>query len=320
MSEMPPARRVDVGDVALSVHEAGPEDAPLVVLCHGWPELAHSWKNQIGALADAGFRVAAPDMRGFGASDAPEDIAAYGIDALAGDVAGLIEALGRDRAILAGHDWGGIVVWHAAMLAPERVAGVIGVNTPHVPRPPAPPVDVLAHLYGPNHYIARFQELGVAEAMFEGREDDVFAFIFGKAKLPAPADPREIPAAAFDLLGRFSAKTSFDDAEPVVPAADRAVYAQAYRRTGFAPGINWYRNLNANWARMEGVDQTINVPCLMIGASHDWFLPPAHIARMPALIPDLESHVIEGCGHWTQWEAPDALNAHMVDWLRRRFA
>ncbi|MCR9266157.1 MAG: alpha/beta hydrolase, partial [Alphaproteobacteria bacterium] len=126
--------------IELSVHLAGPETGPAVLLVHGWPELAHSWKHQIPALADAGYRVIAPDLRGFGGSDCPPDAADYGIDELVGDLTGLLDALGHDQAIFVGHDWGGIIVWHAAMLAAERVAGVIGVNTPHLPRGSEPPL------------------------------------------------------------------------------------------------------------------------------------------------------------------------------------
>lgn len=319
MTDMPPPRRIATNGVTLSVHLAGPETGMPVLLCHGWPELAYSWKNQIGPLAAAGHRVIAPDQRGFGASDAPWPAAAYGIDALVGDLTGLLDALGITRAVLVGHDWGGILAWHAALLAPERVAGVVGVNTPHRGHSRIDPVSMLGKRFGPEHYIVAFQEEGAEEALV-GREDDFFAFVFGSAPLPAPADPRDIPARAFDLFGRFAAFTGREEARCVVPAADRAVYAAAYRASGFRGGVNWYRNLAANWARMAGVDHHVRQPALMIAAANDWYLPPALTRGMERLVPDLELHVIEGCGHWTQWEAPETLNRLILAWLARRRA
>ncbi len=319
MSDFPEPTRIATNGVTLSVHIAGPAKGQPVLLCHGWPELARSWKNQAGPLADAGYRVIMPDQRGFGASDAPEPVEAYGIDNLVGDLTGLLDALGHERAVFAGHDWGGIVVWHAAMLAPERFDGVIGVNTPHMPRPPIDPVSLLSQISGPDNYIVRFQERGVPEAVFTGREDDFFAFSFGKIPTRVPDDLRQVPPSAFDLLGRFSSVENVDDSRCVVPAKERAIYAETYRKSGFSGGINWYRNLPANWKRMEGESYVIEKPALMISASNDIYLPPAYVEHMVDLVPDLERHVIDDCGHWTQWEKPDELNALMLDWLGRRF-
>ncbi len=313
----PLARRVDVGDVTLSVHEAGPDDGPPVVLCHGWPELAYSWKAQVPALAAAGYRVIAPDLRGFGASDAPHPVADYAIDRLVDDIVGLLDALGLETAILCGHDWGGILVWHAAMLAPDRVAGVIGVNTPHLPRAGEPPVSQFRAFAGDDHYIARFQEEGLAESVFEGREDAFFEFIFGPP--PPAAALTALPPSVTHLLKRFGVYDGQNATTSVVAAEDRVVFAAAYRDSGFRGGINWYRNFDANWRRMEGVDPVVRVPCLMVSAECDFMLPPKLTQWMDALCPDLEKHVIPNIGHWTQWEAPGPLNQKMLAWLRRRF-
>jgi pimeloyl-ACP methyl ester carboxylesterase len=317
---MPPARRIEQGEVTLSVHLAGPEDGLPVLLLHGWPELALSWASQIDALARAGYRVIAPDNRGFGASDAPRDVADYGIDRLVGDISALLDALGHDRAVIAGHDWGGVVMWHAACLIPERFLGAIGVNTPHLPRGAKPPTEVFAELAGPDHYIVRFQD-EAADDLFAGREDDFFAFIFGAP--PPTADLGRLPPSITHLPKRFKSffarggLKSEDDA--VVGPELRAAYAEAYRRSGFRGGLNWYRNLDANWARMGGVDHRLSMPCLMISAECDVMLPPKMTAWMPALCRDLEIEVIDGIGHWTQHEASDRLNALMLDWLKRRF-
>ena len=316
---MPPARRITVGEVDLSVHLAGPEDGPPVLLLHGWPELALSWASQIDALAKAGYRVIAPDNRGFGASDAPHPVEAYQVDRLCGDIAGLLDALGHADAIIAGHDWGGILMWHAACLMPERFRGAIGVNTPHLPRGSRPPTEVFREQGGEEHYIVRFQA-EAADTLFAGREDAFFAFVFGA---PVPAAAIELlPPSITHLPQRFEdfiRRGGRPKDQIVVPAETRAQYAETYRRTGFRGGLNWYRNFDANWRRLGGVDHRLAMPCLMIAAECDFMLPPKLTGWMPALCRDLELHVVEDCGHWTQYEAPDRLNALMLDWLGRRF-
>lgn len=306
---------MDAGGVALSVHAAGRKGAPLVVLLHGWPEIAYSWRLQIPALAGAGFRVLAPDGRGFGASDAPKDVAAYGIDRLVGDVEALIDREGADKAIIVGHDWGGVLAWHFAMLRPERTAGVVGLCTPHLPRGPAPPVAALRARFGEDNYVVRLQDPSV-ERLFESSVEDFFAVIFSD-----PYDPTTSTGGATDF-GRFIRRLSSTDRgpkAPVVPDEHRRVFVEAYRRSGFSGGLNWYRNMDANWARMDGVDHVIKAPSLMISAERDPILPPQLTRWMDQLTPDLEKHVVPGVGHWIQWEAPDAVNAHLTGWLQRRF-
>jgi epoxide hydrolase A/B len=317
MTDFPAPQRIATNGIELSVHLAGPDDGQPLLLVHGWPELAYSWKNQIALLAEAGYRVIAPDLRGFGGSDCPTGVDAYDIDTMIADLTGLLDTLGHDKAVWIGHDWGGIITWHAAMLATDRFDGVVGVNTPHLPRGSQPPTEAFRELGGEDHYILRFQQPGYAEQRFEGKEDAFFAFIFG-------APPREgrlddyfpeithIPAQFEKFAGRPEDRI-------VVKPEDRAVYAEAYRKTGFGPGINLYRNFDANWQRMGGVDHRISLPCLMVSAELDFMLPPKLAGWMPALCKDVEFAVIDGCGHWTMWEAPAELNGYLLDWLQRRF-
>ncbi len=315
MTDFPVPNRMITNGITLSVHEAGPKEGLPVLLLHGWPELARSWLNQVGPLAEAGFRVIAPDMRGFGASEAPRDVSTYGIDTLLADMTGLLDALAIKKAIWVGHDWGGLIGWSAALLVPGRVAGVIGVNTPHLPRPPICPMEMLRRRYGNNHYFVRFQEKGAPEMALEGREAAFFEFIFAR---PPAKIVRQMPASATHLLNRFAGFTGRDENEIAVPAKERELYAEAYARSGFHGGINYYRNVTKNWQRMEDVDLTVRQPALMIGAALDPFLPPAFMDGMEARVPDLEKHVIPGCGHWTQWEKPHELNALMIAWLQKR--
>ncbi len=320
MTPMPPARRVDVGEVTLSVHEAGPAGGVPVLLLHGWPELALSWSAQIQALSAAGYRVIAPDNRGFGASDAPHEVAAYGIDRLVGDISGLLNALDLEKAVIIGHDWGGILMWHAACLIPERFIAAIGVNTPHLPRGARPPIEVFRDLAGAEHYIVRFQD-EASDTLFDGREEDFFAFVFGTP--PPTADLDKLPPSIAHLPKRFErfvargGLKSEDDS--VLSPEARRQFADVYRRTGFRGGMNWYRNMDANWARMGGVDHRLAMPVFMITAECDFMLPPKLASWMPALCSDLTMEMIEDIGHWTQHEAADTLNALLATWLGRRF-
>jgi len=317
MTDFPAPTRIETNGVTLSVHLAGPEDGRPLLLAHGWPELAYSWKNQIKPLADAGYRVIVPDLRGFGASDCPTNVASYTMDEMVADLTGLLDALGHETVVFIGHDWGGIIIWHAAMLARDRVAGAVGVNTPHLPRGSEPPTAAFLAMGGPDHYILKFQEPGYAEAIFTGREDDFFAFMMGKP--PRADDLDGLFPGITHIPKQFQAFTGRPEDRMVVGPDDRAYYAEAYRRSGYDGGINLYRNFDANWERMGGVDHRLSIPCLMISADADFMLPPKLAAWMPALCSDLEHHTLEGCGHWTMWEQPDALNARLLDWLRRRF-
>jgi len=308
--------RVQTNGISLSVHMAGPKQGVPVLLLHGWPELARSWQHQIGALAAAGFYVIAPDMRGFGASDAPEAVSAYGIDILLADMTGLLDALHLPKAVWVGHDWGGFISWPAALLVPERVLGLIGVNTPHSPRAPVDPIALFRKYFGVDNYIVRFQEPDTAEAAFKGREDDFFDFIF--AKPPEHSLPKTPPSITH-LLQRFADFSGTEENKLIMPKTERRIFAETYRKSGFTGGINYYRNLSANWQRMQGVNYTIHHPSLMIGAARDLFLPPSLMDGMETRIADLEKHIIANSGHWTQWEAPDELSTLMVSWLTRRF-
>jgi len=319
-SALPPAQKINVGEVNLSVHLAGPEDGVPVLLMHGWPELASSWAQQIEDLSKAGYRVIAADNRGFGASDIPHEIEAYGVDRLVGDFTGLLDALGIEKAVWIGHDWGGILMWHAACLVPDRFLGAAGVNTPHLPRGALPPTEVFKQMAGDDHYIVAMQDEAFDD-FYVGQEEAFFDFVF--AGPPPSADLDKLPPSVTHLPKRFEkflkggGLKSEDDV--VVPAEARAHYAEVYKHSGFRGGFNWYRNFDANWERLGGVDHRLSMPCLMVAAECDFMLPPKLSGWMPALCSDLEMNVIEEIGHWTMYEAGDELSRILLDWLGRRF-
>ena len=279
--------------IRLFMLEAGPPDGPLVLLLHGFPELAYSWRHQVEALGAAGYHVVAPDLPGYGRSDKPD--ATYDAEWVNACLVGLVPALGHERAVIAGHDWGGLLVWTMARRHPARVAGVIGVNTPDLPRSPMPPVQLLRQIFVDTPiYIIQFQERGVAEWVLGswGRGvDDFVEMIFG-------ATTQNNDAFAPEVLD---------------------VYKDAFRPAGaLTPPIEYYRNMDRNWHLTDSIaGRTVDVPCLMISAENDPVLTPAMTLGMEERVPDLERVVIEKCGHWTQQEKPEETTAAMLAYLKR---
>ncbi|THD81130.1 MAG: alpha/beta hydrolase [Phenylobacterium sp.] len=321
-TDMPPVKRAQVNGIEMAYYEAGPRAGVPVILCHGFPELAFSWRHQLKALADAGRWVIAPDQRGYGLTSRPEAVSDYDMAHLTGDLAGLLDHLGVEKAIFVGHDWGGIVVWQMPLMHPDRVAGVIGLNTPFLPRSPVDPIVIMRARFGPDMYIVWFQTPGDADKVLAADVDKTMRFFMRKprALTAAAAEPPEGGSTfAFkDLLQQWDGADYDQDA--LLTPAELAVFVAAFQHSGFTGGINWYRNFTRNWEASEGLASRIDgLPCLMITAEKDAVLTPAMAEPMPALIGDLEMHMIAGSGHWTQQEKPDEVNRLMLDWLTRRF-
>jgi pimeloyl-ACP methyl ester carboxylesterase len=314
--DFPPARRIPTNGIHLAVHELG--EGPAVFLLHGFPELAYSWRHQIGPIADAGFRVIAPEQRGFGESDAPADPLTYSVRNLVADLVGLLDALELEQAIFVGHDWGSMPAWYAGAYAPERVAGAASLCTPYFTPGEVDLIEAYNELRGPKHYMATFQEPGVGEAMLERDVEATFrALIRGRGMTleefrAAPAEIQEVPAGVFVGDPQLFGAELLSDRE-------LAVYADMYRRTGFTGGLNWYRALHEDWREGLGHDFVVDKPALMISAADDFFLPPDFTEGMEQLLPQLEKHVIPDAGHWLQQERPAEVNALLLPWLERHF-
>ena len=302
----------------LIVHEVG--DGPAVVFCHGFPELAYSWRHQLPAVAAAGFRAIAPDQRGYGDSSAPAAVTDYGLTELTGDLVGLLDALRIERAIFVGHDWGGFVAWAMPLLYPERTAGVIGVCTPYMAMPQTSAMRALVNGKDERLYILWFQEPGRAESVMDPKARLIFDRLMRAPVEPAEMAKRMQSQGEFDMNPFRRIEELKPDTALIVTPDELEVYVRAYEKGGFRGGINWYRNIDRNAREHPQIGVTkLTLPCLMITAEWDGALPPRMAAGMPALCADLEMHNIERAGHWVQQEFPDAVNRTMVDWLTRRF-
>lgn len=309
-------RTVSVNGVDLHVIEAG--EGPLVILAHGFPELAYSWRHQIPVLAAAGFHVVAPDQRGYGRTSRPEAVEDYDITHLTGDLLALVDALGEERAVFAGHDWGSMVVWQLALLAPERVAGVVGMSVPFVPRGPIPPIQGMRALFGDNFfYMLYFQEPGVADADLGADAARTMRGMLAGLGDPSAAAAGLGGGGTEDRRGFVDRLPQPEDLPSWLTQTELDHYVEEFSRTGFTGGINWYRNLDRNWEitpQLEGVKVT--VPSLFIGGTADPVLVMMPPGVMEGWVTDHRGNVlVEGAGHWVQQERPDEVNSALIDFL-----
>jgi pimeloyl-ACP methyl ester carboxylesterase len=310
------------------MHIAEQGVGPLVVLCHGFPESWYSWRHQLKALAEAGFHAVAPDMRGYGRTDRPEAIDQYTLLHLVGDMVGLLDALGAETAVIVGHDWGGPVAWHAALMRPDRFRAVIGLSVPYRVRGPARPSTVMPQTDAALFYQLYFQAPGVAEAELE-RDPKVSV---RRILYAASGDAPRGAGAAFEAgpaVGMVDRKTGLLGrmADPAalpawLTAADVDFYAGEFARTGFRGGLNWYRNIDRNWELMAPFAAAkVTVPALYLAGERDLVVSfpgtQQMLANLPAFVPQLRRRImLPGCGHWTQQERPAEVNAAMIEFLR----
>ena len=316
-------RTVETNGINMHIAEAGPEEkgCPLVVLCHGFPESWYSWRHQLPALADAGFHVVAPDQRGYGETDAPEAIDAYTQFHLVGDIVGLVAALGEKQAVIVGHDWGAPVAWNAALWRPDIFRAVAALSVPWSDRAPMAPTQMMKALFGDNFfYILYFQKPGVAEHELQHDvRETMRRFLYGASG--------NAPDRGAGLLMNPSPKRAFfleqlpgcEKLPPWLSEADLDFFTNEFTRKGFRGGLNWYRNLDRTWqlsAAFQG--QKIEQPALFISGDRDLIRAnPGYEAAMRAVVPNLKPVVsLPGIGHWTQQEAPDAVNRALIDFLR----
>ena len=310
---------VETNGIHMHVAEAGA--GPLVVLCHGFPESWYSWRHQLRALAEAGFRAVAPDMRGYGKTDRPEPIDQHTLLHLVGDMVGLLDALGERQAVIVGHDWGAPVAWHAALLRPDRFRGVVGLSVPFRPRSAVRPTTAMAQTDDEMFYQLYFQQPGVAEAEFERDVRDTM-----RRTLYGISGDRPKGGSNFGMVPRkggfLSRMTNPETLPPWLSESDVDFYAAEFARTGFRGGLNWYRNIDRSWELLAPfAGAQVTVPALYVAGDRD---PVVSFKGMDQLIPNLAKYVpnlrrtimLPGCGHWTQQERPAEVNAALIGFLK----
>ena len=309
----PNPKIIKTTDINMEIFEQG--DGFPVILAHGFPELAFSWRFQISALSKAGYRVIAPNQRGYGATDKPESVEAYDIRHLCGDMAGLLDALGLEKAIFVGHDWGGPVVWNMPLLHPDRVAGVVGMSVPFRPREDSDPVATMEQYFGSEHYIVHFnRQPGLADAAFAANPGRFFSNVFRRRQPHADRKAKEsTERPSFNVSLMSLLDLTDPPGQPLMSEEELEVFVVAFSKGGFTGPINWYRNITRNWEMSADLPQRINVPCAMIFGSYDIVPKGGDVSEY---VPNLESITLE-CGHWIQQEKPDEVNTFLIDWLKR---
>lgn len=296
---------------------------PLVLLIHGFPELGISWRAQVQALAGTGYHAVAPDMRGYGGSDKPQDRAAYSILHLVGDMVDLVRALGYDTCVVVGHDWGAPVAWHCALMRPDLFRAVAALSVPFQPRrpqgPPTAAMTAISRRAGLGElYISQFQASDAHEAF----EVDVAAGLRKGFYAYDGATPPAHRSTGFIPEGQTFLSSVTEDAvlPPWLSDQHFQEYVDSFRNGGFRAPLDWYRNLDANWALTAWLQDTrITVPAAFIVGENDpvRHYAGAHEASLKDWAMDLRGQtVIPGAGHWLQQEKPDEVNRFLLDFLK----
>jgi pimeloyl-ACP methyl ester carboxylesterase len=311
-------RLVETNGIRMRIAEQG--SGPTVVLCHGFPESWYSWRHQLPALAAAGYHAVAPDMRGFGGTDRPDAVEQYTQLHHVGDMVGLLDALGVERAAIVGHDWGAPVAWHAGLLRPDRFPAVAALSVPYSPRGSTRPTEGLARAAGGHFmYMLYFQAPGVAEAELERDvRDTIRRVLYGVSGDAGDAAAWRVPRPpGSTFLGDMPAPPRLP---PWLREEDVDFYTAEFTRTGFRGGLNWYRNLDRTWELMAAWQGApVTVPALFVAGERDPVIARrrSDLPRLREAVPALrQSLILPGCGHWTQQERPAEVNAALLDFLR----
>jgi len=307
-AEFPEPTMISVNGVELEVFEVGREHRGRpIVLCHGWPEHAFSWRHQMPALADAGYHVIVPNQRGYGRSSKPSEVTDYDVEHLTGDLVALLDHFGYDDATFVGHDWGAMVVWWLALLHPDRVDGVIALSMSYMDRGERPWVEAMEEMLGDDFYFVDFNRRpGVADAALEANTARFLRNLYRKNV------PIAVPEPGNAMVELAEADTPRGD--PIMSDRELAVFVAAFESSGFTSNINWYRNVDRNWHLLTDVDPNIDQPALMIYGAHDRVARNGHLADF---VPDVTEVELE-CGHWIMDEMPDAVNRAILTWLERQ--
>lgn len=314
-------RTIESNGISMRIAEAG-ADGPLLLFAHGWPESWYSWRHQLSFFANSGYRVVAPDMRGYGKTDAPADAADYDIVTIAADMVGILDALGEQKAVMVGHDWGSIVAWNTVLLHPERFQALVAMSVPYGGRPPESPMESWRATYGENFYYILYHNEpgGVAEAEYDADPEGLLSRLYlspdSPRHPPLITDKRRSAGGWIDRLGASQGLPEWLEQE------DFDYVVAQFKEAGFRGGINYYRNFHRNWeitAHLQ--DAKIVVPTLFIAGSDDMVIAHSNEGQlngaMSRVADDFRGVVLfPGIGHWVQQEAPELTNQAMLEFLQ----
>lgn len=308
LTNFPSPTIIPVNGVELEIFEAGKQNkGKPIVLCHGWPEHAFSWRHQIPALAAAGYHVIVPNQRGYGRSSRPIDVTDYDIEHLSGDLVALLDHFGYEDATFVGHDWGAMVVWWLTLLHPNRVDKVINLSMPYQERGEIPWIEFMEQFLGKDYYFVHFnRQPGVADAVFE---ENTYQFL---RNLYRKNEPSREPEPGMALVNLARTKTPLG--EPIMSDDELSVFVSAFESSGFTGSINWYRNLDRNWQILADANPIIQKPALMIYGDKD-VIPKSE--TLSQFVPNVEI-VSQDCGHWIMEERPKETNQVMLKWLEQQ--
>ena len=312
-------RTVETNGIRLRVAEAG--SGPLVVLVHGWPESWYSWRHQIPAIAAAGYHVVAPDMRGYGKSDKPAAVEDYDVVDLSGDIVGLLDALGEEKAILIGHDWGAVVAWNSVLLHPDRFSAMLAMSVPNGGRAASAPLAGMRSAFGDNFYYILYHNEpgGVAEKEYDSDPRGILSRLYASTDTPRDpptvTDPKRSAGGWIPRLGKPKELPSW------LTQADLDYLVSEFTEAGFRGGVNYYRNFDRNWEitpQLAGA--RIKVPVAFLAGTDDIVIRGAKEdalrTQMSRVADDLRAvKLVPGAGHWIQQEKPQETNAFVLDFL-----
>ncbi len=309
-------RTIKTTGINMHIAEAG--QGPLVLLVHGFPESWYSWRHQLPALAAAGYHAVAPDVRGYGRTDAPQPIEAYSMKNMTADMAGVVDALGEPTAVVVGHDWGAPIAWHSALLYPDRFRAVAGLSVPYTPRAPMPPTQLFKQIFADRFfYILYFQEPGVAEAELQADVRRSMRLFLYMASGDAPPGNFALKPKDSTFLDGMPEPEKLP---PWLTDTDLDYFTAEFQRTGFRGGLNRYRNMDRDWDELPQLAGAhVQQPALFIAGERDGVIAmnPSGIETMKQHVPNLRGVVmLPGAGHWTQQERPAEVNEALIAFLK----
>jgi pimeloyl-ACP methyl ester carboxylesterase len=309
-TDFPEPTLIAVNGIKLEVFEAGRQHGGRpVVLCHGWPDLAFTWRHQMPSLVAAGYHVIAPNQRGYGNSSRPAEVTAYDVAHLADDLVALLNHFGYEDATFIGHDWGSMVVWSLTLLHPTRVNKLVCLSMPYPVRGETPWLESMEAVLGSDYYFVHFnRHPGVADAVLDENPERFLRNLYRKN------EPPKEPQPGMAMIDLARAETLLG--EPLMSDSDMAVYVSAFEKSGFTGGINWYRNLDRDWHLLAAANPIIHQAALMIYGDRDTV---AQVENISEFVPNIEE-VHLASGHWIQQEKPDETSRTILDWLERHAA